>query len=104
MPSILFQHQVLDIFWYIYSVQLCLLIFWGIFKLFGSVVNLFYNIPLTQKLFKEALENVINNVLELKSESPIRNNLNLNDCERIEDLVITTDEDIPDLRYQTYNK
>ena len=46
---------------------------------------------------REALEQVLSNVLELKSDSPIRDTLICNDFNSIKDLVNTVDTDIPNI-------
>ena len=63
-----------------------------------------YKTPLTWKHSREALEHVLTNVLELKSESTDRKTLTQNAYECIEDLVNITDADIPDLSYPTDTK
>ena len=60
--------------------------------------------PLTFYQYKEALEHLLTNGLELKSKYPNQKNLMHNDCEYIEDLVNITDTDIPNLCYQTPTK
>ena len=54
---------------------------------------------LTYKHSREALERVFDNLLELNSESPIRNTLIHNDFDCTEDLVNISDTDIQNLRY-----
>ena len=56
---------------------------------------------LGQKKSREALEHVLTNVFELKSESPIWNTLIHNYCGFIEDLFNTTYTDIKNLCYKT---
>ena len=50
--------------------------------------------PLTYKQYREALEHILVNVLELKSEYTIWNNLNHNGYKYIEDFLNIYDTDI----------
>ena len=56
---------------------------------------------LTRKKSREALENVLTNVLELKSEPPIQKTAIHNDCDFIADLANIADMDIPNLHYKS---
>ena len=75
-----------------------------IFNYFGSIANTCHKMRLTHKHYKETLEHLLTNVLELMSESPIRNNLIHNDCDCIEDLIKTTDKNIPNVCYKISTK
>ena len=57
-----------------------------IFNYFGSIANTCHKMCLTRKHYKETLEHLLTNVLEIMSESPVRNNLIHNDCDCIETL------------------
>ena len=59
---------------------------------------------LTYKEYREALEDVITNILELESESTIWKNLIHNECDCIGELVNISDTDIPKLCYKTSTK
>ena len=71
---------------------------------FGSIARIFYKITLTCKYSREALEHTLANLIKLNSESPIRNNLILNDRDCIEDLVNTADTDTPNPCYKKNTK
>ena len=56
---------------------------------------------LTRKQYRESLDQILTNLIELKSDYTTQKTLVENDCKNIEDPVITNDEDIPDLFYPT---
>ena len=56
------------------------------------------------KQFREALEYVYTNLLEFKSEYPIRKTLIKNDCDCIQDLINIVDTDTQNLCYETPTK
>ena len=60
--------------------------------------------PFTCRYYREALDQFFSNVLQLKSDSQIRNTLIYNYCKHIDYLVTTKDEDIPDICYPTGTK
>ena len=59
---------------------------------------------LIYKKFREYLEHILVDVIELKSEYPIRNNLNHNDYDCIEYLFNIADMDIQNNFYETTTK
>ena len=59
---------------------------------------------LTYKKSREYLEHILVNVIELKSEYPIRKNLNHNDYDCIEDLFNIADMDNQNIFYETSTK
>ena len=59
---------------------------------------------LTHKQYREALEHILTNILELKSESPIWKALIHNGCDCIKYLVSTPDINIPNFSYKTSTK
>ena len=71
---------------------------------FGYIANTCHKITLKKKQYRESLEHVLINVLELKSESTTHKTLIHNNFDSIEDLVNTSDTDTPNLYCKNSNK